>query len=127
MHFKFEWLSSDGRSSMVSAKSRVLQAIKFWTKKGGIYSNALGYLGGELWDILVARICQLYPNAAPRTIVHKFFMVFSDWPWPKPVLLKEGSKFNAIGLKVWDTRIYNEDYYTHMPIIGSLATAELHF
>ena len=22
-----------------------------------------------------------------------------------------------MGLKVWDTRIYNEDYYTHMPII----------
>ena len=44
-------------------------------------------------------------------------MVFPDWPWPKPVLLKEIPKYNSMGLKVWDPRIYNEDYYNHMPII----------
>jgi len=39
--------------------------------------------------MLVARTCQLYPRAAAATIVHKLFMVFSQWPWPKPVLLRK--------------------------------------
>lgn len=54
----------------------------------GIYSNSLGYFGGVSWAMLVARTCQLYPNAAAATIVHKFFLVFSRWTWPNPVLLK---------------------------------------
>lgn len=45
----------------------------------GIYSNALGYLGGVSWAMLVARTCQLYPNAASSTIVLKFFFVFEKW------------------------------------------------
>jgi len=45
----------------------------------GIYSNALGFLGGVSWAMLVARVCQLYPNAASATLVHKFFLVFSKW------------------------------------------------
>ena len=44
-----------------------------------MYSNALGYLGGVSWAMLVARTCQLYPNAAASTIVHKFFFVFEKW------------------------------------------------
>lgn len=45
----------------------------------GIYSNMLGFLGGVSWAMLVARTCQLYPNAAASTLVHKFFLVFSKW------------------------------------------------
>ena len=73
-----------------------LRAIKLWAKsKGcfiyydivwsiiylerGIYSNSLGYLGGVSWAMLVARTCQLYPNAAASTIVNKFFFVFEKW------------------------------------------------
>ncbi len=72
-----------------------LRAVKLWAKsKGiivcvcdsphhaterGIYSNALGYLGGVSWAMLVARMCQLYPNAAASTIVLKFFFVFEKW------------------------------------------------
>ena len=45
----------------------------------GVYSNVLGYLGGGSWAMLVARTCQLYPNAAASTIVLKFFFVFKRW------------------------------------------------
>lgn len=55
----------------------------------GIYSNSLGYYGGVSWAMLVARTCQLYPNAVASTLVHKFFLVFSRWKWPHPVLLKQ--------------------------------------
>ncbi len=39
----------------------------------------LGFLGGVSWAMLVARTCQLYPNAVAATLVHKFFLVFSKW------------------------------------------------
>jgi len=54
-----------------------------------IYSNATGYLGGVAWAMLVARVCQLYPNAAADAIVARFFMVMSKWQWPESVRLKE--------------------------------------
>ncbi|XP_044270148.1 poly(A) polymerase type 3 isoform X1 [Tribolium madens] len=93
-----------------------LRAIKLWAKRHGIYSNALGYLGGVSWAMLVARTCQLYPNAAPATLVHKFFLVFSQWKWPQPVLLKQPSNVN-LGFSVWDPRVNIQDRYHLMPII----------
>lgn len=60
----------------------------------GIYSNSLGYFGGVSWAMLVARTCQLYPNAVAATLVHKFFLVFSRWKWPHPVLLKQPDTVN---------------------------------
>jgi poly(A) polymerase len=70
----------------------------------GIYSNALGYLGGVSWAMLVARTCQLYPNAVAATLVHKFFLVFSQWKWPQPVLLKQPDTV-YLGFPVWDPRV----------------------
>lgn len=93
-----------------------LRAIKLWAKKHGIYSNSLGYFGGVSWAMLVARTCQLYPNAAAATLVHKFFLVFSRWKWPQPVLLKQPDNVN-LGFTVWDPRINAQDRYHLMPII----------
>lgn len=93
-----------------------LRAIKLWAKRHGIYSNALGYLGGVSWAMLVGRTCQLYPNALPATLVHKFFLVFSQWKWPQPVLLKQPVSVN-LGFPVWDPRINVSDRYHLMPII----------
>lgn len=82
----------------------------------GVYSNSLGYFGGVSWAMLVARTCQLYPNAAAATLVHKFFLVFSRWKWPQPVLLKQPDTVN-LGFAVWDPRINIQDRYHLMPII----------
>ncbi|XP_063990863.1 poly(A) polymerase type 3 isoform X2 [Diachasmimorpha longicaudata] len=93
-----------------------LRAIKLWAKRHGIYSNVLGYLGGVSWAMLVARTCQLYPNAVAATLIEKFFLVFSQWKWPQPVLLKQPDNVN-LGFPVWDPRVNVSDRYHVMPII----------
>ncbi|XP_029163677.1 poly(A) polymerase type 3 isoform X3 [Nylanderia fulva] len=93
-----------------------LRAIKLWAKRHGIYSNVLGYLGGVSWAMLVARTCQLYPNAVAATLIEKFFLVFSQWKWPQPVLLKQPDNVN-LGYAVWDPRVNVSDRYHLMPII----------
>ncbi|KAL0430191.1 UNVERIFIED_CONTAM: Nuclear poly(A) polymerase 1 [Sesamum radiatum] len=75
-----------------------------------------GFLGGINWALLVARICQLYPNALPSTLVSKFFWVYNMWRWPNPVMLcpiEEGS----LGLRFWDPRRNYKDRSHLMPII----------
>ncbi|KAM6355905.1 poly(A) polymerase gamma [Podargus strigoides] len=93
-----------------------LRAIKLWAKRRDIYSNVLGFLGGVSWAMLVARICQLYPNALASTLVIKFFLIFSKWEWPKPVLLKQPEE-NDLNLPVWDPRVNPSDRCHVMPII----------
>lgn len=93
-----------------------LRAIKLWAKRHAVYSNVLGYLGGVSWAMLVARTCQLYPNATASTLVEKFFLVFSKWTWPAPVYLKQ--PYDAkLGFKVWDPRVNVQDRFHLMPII----------
>jgi len=53
--------------------------------------------------MLTARVCQLYPNAAPSTLLQKFFLVYLKWQWPQPVLLKKPEDF-GLGFPVWDPR-----------------------
>ncbi|CAF4693014.1 unnamed protein product, partial [Rotaria sp. Silwood1] len=93
-----------------------LRAIKLWAKKNGLYSNALGFFGGVTWAMLVARICQLYPNAVAATLVHKFFLVYSHWEWPTPVLLKPVNDCRY-GFPVWDPMTNISDRNHLMPII----------
>ena len=93
-----------------------LRCIKLWAKKHGIYSNVLGYLGGVSWAMLVARVCQLYPNAAPSTLVQKFYMIYLKWQWPQPVLLKKPEDF-GLGFQVWDPRYNVADRFHVMPIL----------
>ncbi|XP_022750733.1 nuclear poly(A) polymerase 1-like isoform X1 [Durio zibethinus] len=93
-----------------------LRCMRFWAKQRGIYSNAVGFLGGINWALLVARICQLYPNALPCTLLSRFFRVFSQWRWPNPIILcpiREGS----LGHQVWDPKRNAKDRRHLMPII----------
>jgi len=94
-----------------------LRAIKLWAKNHGVYSNVLGFLGGVSWAMLVARICQLYPNAIAATLVQKFFLIYSKWAWPQPVLLKQMPTENRLGFPIWDPRSNPADRFHLMPII----------
>ncbi|RKP21236.1 Poly(A) polymerase PAPalpha [Rozella allomycis CSF55] len=91
-----------------------LRCIKLWAKKRAIYSNAMGYLGGVAWALMVARICQLYPNAAPSTIVARFFSIYYQWKWPMPVMLKH---IEDGPLPVWNPRVNPAERNHRMPVI----------
>lgn len=93
-----------------------LRCIKLWAKSRGIYSNSLGFLGGITWAIMVARICQLYPNASSAVIVNRFFKIILKWIWPMPLLLKKVDD-DFLGLPVWDPRVNMKDGYHLMPIV----------
>jgi len=81
----------------------------------GVYGNTLGYLGGISWAILMARICQLYPKANAAILVKKFFLIWSLWDWPRPVLLNQIQ--NVMSLNVWDPRVNELDRLHLLPII----------
>ncbi|CAI2346386.1 unnamed protein product [Caenorhabditis sp. 36 PRJEB53466] len=96
-----------------------LRAIKMWAKNHGVYSNSLGFLGGITWAIMVARTCQLYPNAAPSKIIEKTFFVFSTWNWPAPVVLDRMSTaaFPSVARLVWNPSVNHADSYHLMPVL----------
>lgn len=66
--------------------------------------------------MLVARVCQFYPNAAASTLVDRFFFVYSEWVWPNmsanssglPVMLKpmpSPEELPQFGFPIWDPRV----------------------
>lgn len=68
--------------------------------------------------MLVARICQLYPNAIAGAIVSRFFIIMYQWyvlyalwilccncvrSWPQPVLLKQ-IEDGPLQVRVWNPK-----------------------
>lgn len=94
----------------------VLRAVRAWARLRGVYSAKLGYLGGISWAIMVAFVCQMYPNAEPAKVFVRFFQVFSEWRWPQPVMLN--MIYDAgLGFDMWDPRQNVFDRSHIMPII----------
>ncbi|ETS76059.1 hypothetical protein PFICI_13003 [Pestalotiopsis fici W106-1] len=93
-----------------------LRAIKLWAQRRAIYANIIGFPGGVVWAMLVARICQLYPKAAAAVIVARFFVIIGQWPWPSPVMLKH-MEDGPLNVRVWNPKVYKGDSFHLMPVI----------
>lgn len=93
-----------------------LRCIKLWAQQRAVYGNVFGFPGGVAWAMLVARICQLYPNAVSAVIVEKFFNIYTKWNWPQPVLLKP-IEDGPLQVRVWNPRLYPHDRLHKMPVI----------
>lgn len=97
----------------------VLRCIRKWAKRRGIYGNKLGYLGGVNCNILVAFICQLYPNFTPSALLLRFFNQYKKWEWPQPIMLNniQQNPFGQLATEerpVWSPVVNANDL---MPII----------
>ncbi|KAL4130227.1 hypothetical protein PRIC2_006233 [Phytophthora ramorum] len=94
-----------------------LIAVKHWARIRGIYSNVLGFLGGVNWAILVARICQFYPNSLPASLLSRFFRIYQMWTWPNPIMLDRVENPLNLGFSVWNPKTNVRDRLHLMPII----------
>lgn len=72
----------------------VLKAVRFWAHQRGLYSVNCGYLGGITLAVMVARVCQDFPDLEAACTVFKFFEVYAESGWREPVqiLLQKGYK-----------------------------------
>ena len=93
-----------------------LRGIKLWAQRRAIYANVMGFPGGVAWAMLVARVCQLYPQATGSVIIGKFFFLIGNWKWPQPVLLKKIEE-GPLHVRVWNPTVYPGDKFHLMPII----------
>lgn len=93
-----------------------LRAIKLWAQRRAVYANIMGFPGGVAWAMMVARICQLYPNATGSLVVARFFHLMKGWRWPTPVMLKN-IEDGPLQVRVWNPKIYPGDSRHLMPII----------
>ena len=64
----------------------------------------MGFPGGVAWAMLVARVCQLYPQATGSVVIGKFFRIIGKWGWPQPVLLKP-IEDGPLQVRVWNPRV----------------------
>ncbi|KAI9491748.1 Poly(A) polymerase central domain-containing protein [Zychaea mexicana] len=67
-----------------------LQCIKYWATQRYLYGKPMGYLNGSTWTFLLMKTYQNVANSDhvdAYNLLHKFFDMWTDWPWPEPVLL----------------------------------------
>jgi poly(A) polymerase len=94
-----------------------VRLVKHWAQSRGVYGNVLGFPGGVAYAIMVARICQLYPNAAPSLVAARFFSIYARWRWPTPVLLCPLGESPGAMLRVWNPAANPKDRRDLMPVV----------
>ena len=94
-----------------------LRGIKLWAQRRAIYANVIGFPGGVAWAMLVARVCQLYPQATGAVVIGKFFRIIGQWAWPQPVLLKP-IEDGPLRVRVWNPKV---------SVLGSPSVREIQF
>jgi poly(A) polymerase Pap1 len=96
-------IASDNLLSAVSYNEStfrlVLRCVRFWALRRGVYSVNCGYFSGITLSVLVARVCQDYPDLHASCIIYKFFEKYSNSDWREPVQLNsKGRKGNCKNL-----------------------------
>ena len=56
-----------------------LSQIYFIFAVNGLYGSVFGFPTGIGYTIMMARVCQFYPNAPPAVLIQKFFILFANW------------------------------------------------
>lgn len=86
-----------------------LCALKAWANTNGIYSNALGGLGGINFALLLTYVCidNKESESWPATVLlRKLTRTFLLWKWPKPVILTPDvirhPPPNVVHMNVWE-------------------------
>ncbi len=75
------------------------------------------------WALLVARVCQLYPNYNASGVLIRFFRVFDKWQWPNPVMLVTPEENLSLQQQLplfsrpWNPKLNPKDRFHLMPII----------
>ena len=60
-----------------------------WAKNKGVFSQIYGYLGGAAISIMLAKICQMYPNYSCLQLLDRFFFIYANWVWTIPVMIEK--------------------------------------
>lgn len=81
----------------------------------GIYSHSMGYLGGVSYAILVARICQDFPELETADLLLKFFEFYSEWKWIEPIYIKVGKVRDHLNIN--SLQLLDSYSYEVMPIM----------
>jgi poly(A) polymerase len=63
---------------------QALRFIKHWAKKRDIYGAKLGHTSGIGWAIMVAKVCQCYPQQNGAGVILRFFKFYEKWFTPVP-------------------------------------------
>jgi poly(A) polymerase len=107
---------------------RATRFVKFFASQRCVYSNAIGYVGGVSWALMVGRICQLYPNANALEIVLRFYEIFSSkWEWERNAVVQLGHIVDAPlnhvprerqgQFREWNNNKYPNDASNPFPVI----------
>ncbi|KAI3825524.1 hypothetical protein L1987_07014 [Smallanthus sonchifolius] len=69
----------------------LLQCVKSWAKRRGVYGDLFGLFGGIHLAVLAAFVCINNPSSSLANLISIFFKTFAFWPWPEPVAIEDGA------------------------------------